>query len=108
MVRLAPGKKRRRDLLGRLGSHPHLGQGNGRGSAPRLFDGTARRSPRGPLSGVRAAFRLAVMVVGLTGATIPGDPQVLSVRDDDLAVRELDLDRKSTRLNSSHANISYA
>src|SRR3712207_7955376 len=35
-----------------------------------------------------------------------GDERVLGVVEED--VRRLDVDRKSTRLNSSHANISYA
>src|SRR3712207_9556691 len=36
------------------------------------------------------------------------DPERVSVSRDDLLDQVAELDRKSTRLNSSHANISYA
>src|SRR3712207_9017833 len=68
-----------------------------------------------PISGVGQQARShdalveAVVLAEATGALrmfldIPGVPEML----DDDAVRFGRLDRKSTRLNSSHANISYA
>src|SRR3712207_8537213 len=38
----------------------------------------------------------------------PGEPLVVDARPRPASGRALRLDRKSTRLNSSHANISYA
>src|SRR3712207_7412628 len=46
----------------------------------------------------------AVQEVGVVGVHHAAQRR----RDEDLALQADDLDRKSTRLNSSHANISYA
>src|SRR3712207_9125388 len=57
----------------------------------------ARRRPRLE----RAERRAVPVVVGPGGRDGPGAVRAPAVGDDEL-------DRKSTRLNSSHANISYA
>src|SRR5258707_4783998 len=82
-----------------------------------------RRPPRSTLFPYTTLFRSAragetVALVGATGAgkttlvsLVPRfyDPTAGRVLLDGIDVREFQLkDRKSTRLNSSHANISYA
>src|SRR3712207_7597567 len=89
-----------------------------------------RRPPRSTLFPYTTLFRSSMDVPGVRGlrkeldvlrelCMIPagrhvvmnfGDPKGgLSVRDVELAIGTgVDVDRKSTRLNSSHANISYA
>src|SRR3712207_7362628 len=55
---------------------------------------------------VAAALAVNALVTSAqTGEARPGVGRVVDVPGDDLHVLE---DRKSTRLNSSHANISYA
>src|SRR3712207_7335486 len=74
-------------------------------SAPRVV-GVAGRLPEG----VRLRQLVASRVVGVGGRVAERvgraqqQPAGVVARDADAAVR----DRKSTRLNSSHANISYA
>src|SRR3712207_7038624 len=73
-----------------------------------------RRPPRSTLFPYTTLFRSAVegeLAVG--AAEVAGEVEREPLRDDDARVAlELDVhvgvDRKSTRLNSSHANISYA
>src|SRR3712207_8370128 len=77
-----------------------------------------RRPPRSTLFPYTTLFRSGQMTVGFTGLTLekvpresePGftvDTFPSGVRDE--SVRQYrQQDRKSTRLNSSHANISYA
>src|SRR3712207_7379921 len=61
-----------------------------------------RRPPRSTLFPYTTLFR---SVLAAEGAAAVRTPAAVGV-DDDLAAGEAD--RKSTRLNSSHANISYA
>src|SRR3712207_7176377 len=73
-----------------------------------------RRPPRSTLFPYTTLFRSADRAIRLEG----GDHSTECVRRTEeivgvqplhiLAARELQADRKSTRLNSSHANISYA
>src|SRR3712207_8432240 len=51
---------------------------------------------------------LAVSVLVSWGISSLGLPWIAPVRSDGLTLFPVRLDRKSTRLNSSHANISYA
>src|SRR3712207_7853635 len=79
-----------------------------------LFRSRARAGARQGVVG-RVVVRLAVEALGRLREVVPAQAEVerqgragLPVglaEEGDLAVRE---DRKSTRLNSSHANISYA
>src|SRR3712207_8827874 len=73
-----------------------------------LFRSPPRR-PRRPLP-VCAARRSQLRPDRLVGDVDGGGLEVggLEQRDDLVAVQLARLDRKSTRLNSSHANISYA
>src|SRR3712207_7275993 len=74
-----------------------------------------RQPPRSPLFPYTALFRppgqsnIAV-VRGHRAATADRDLAGVAVREVEVrgAGREAEQDRKSTRLNSSHANISYA
>src|SRR3712207_8396668 len=75
-----------------------------------------RRPPRSTLFPYTTLFR-SPTAVALDGVGAVGDLLQLAqdeLRDDDRAAQEpglgdvRDPDRKSTRLNSSHANISYA
>src|SRR3712207_4958604 len=53
----------------------------------------------------------AVVINRAAIAEVPSDPtfaQILAAQGRDTVVPRLERDRKSTRLNSSHANISYA
>src|SRR3712207_8093480 len=64
-----------------------------------------RSFPRDPSGESRAQFRAGPLVqLGLRGRALDRRPHPVAVVDDE----EDDGDRKSTRLNSSHANISYA
>src|SRR3712207_6991308 len=77
-----------------------------------------RRPPRSTLFPYTTLFRspVRVRVLGLHPRQQPGAQLGNPLRDgvavaaavDGLVRRGLDQDRKSTRLNSSHANISYA
>src|SRR3712207_7127372 len=88
-----------------------------------------RRPPRSTLFPYTTLFRspegaelvdaLRVLVPGVAVVRVGGEPaaaEVLALEDLDVTLRHaaaprgdaLALDRKSTRLNSSHANISYA
>src|SRR3712207_9318939 len=74
-----------------------------------------RRPPRSTLFPYTTLFRSRVDVAqaldrGLERVRVPhlDDEPVLDHRVDHSATRLEDVDRKSTRLNSSHANISYA
>src|SRR3712207_7905037 len=77
-----------------------------------------RRPPRSTLFPYTTLFRSeqahqgrGVEHAGLGPAAVVDAPQVLGAALGGAAVGErdaVDLDRKSTRLNSSHANISYA
>src|SRR3712207_7622224 len=75
-----------------------------------------RRPPRSTLFPYTTLFRSDHVVAELH-ADLVGDQRVVAVRDvreraavhqARLTLQGLDQDRKSTRLNSSHANISYA
>src|SRR3712207_8623014 len=65
--------------------------------------GTVGQVEGGLVAGAEHVVRL-LLVQGDRATDVGAD---LRVRDDAF-VRPLELDRKSTRLNSSHANISYA
>src|SRR3712207_6978436 len=72
-----------------------------------------RRPPRSTLFPYTTLFRSVVGRVAVGGAALEVEALPLGERADrlclGLAVHHLaDQDRKSTRLNSSHANISYA
>src|SRR6266852_5429317 len=58
-----------------------------------------RRPPRSTLFPYTTLFRSKSVAVGNTVVAIPSSPSPLAAND---------LDRKSTRLNSSHGSISYA
>src|SRR3712207_7720900 len=62
---------------------------------------------RGPHPAV-VALRAAGGADGQRGAMVPAAPHRLGVHAAPAAVAGAAVDRKSTRLNSSHANISYA
>src|SRR3712207_8675514 len=53
-------------------------------------------------------FRIGLQGVRRCGIVIEGGARCLRLDGCRLAAAKDDLDRKSTRLNSSHANISYA
>src|SRR3712207_7471434 len=83
-----------------------------------LFFLMIRRPPRSTLFPYTTLFRSEVSI-DVTLARVepfpgapPGDSSVVGVLRDAsttiLLERQLQVDRKSTRLNSSHANISYA
>src|SRR3712207_8416771 len=78
-----------------------------------------RRPPRSTLFPYTTLFRSAEVFTGRAGEyvkledTIRGFDEILEGRHDDVPEQAFFLqgaieDRKSTRLNSSHANISYA
>src|SRR3712207_4654832 len=79
-----------------------------------------RRPPRSTLFPYTTLFRSRAKAADLTGrrsirATVDSAGAVREVAIDELRVprgnvfkHAIDIDRKSTRLNSSHANISYA
>src|SRR3712207_9172268 len=71
-----------------------------------------RRPPRSTLFPYTTLFRShdQRLVEQVLGAERPHDPAYLRVRvpGSERQMRHLLVDRKSTRLNSSHANISYA
>src|SRR3712207_8692508 len=75
-----------------------------------------RRPPRSTLFPYTTLFRSQATRVGVTTATdlytdLPDrvvEAYVAATRAEDFPLRLLPADRKSTRLNSSHANISYA
>src|SRR3712207_7648315 len=73
-----------------------------------------RRPPRSTLFPYTTLFRSLSFSAPMTSVGVPGSGQVLSVCHGVMgteawsAARFLVADRKSTRLNSSHANISYA
>src|SRR3712207_8664925 len=80
-----------------------------------------RRPPRSTLFPYTTLFRSAPSSLGLavigfpssffSGAGHRSRPPLITLRVDVIGFREVGtslLDRKSTRLNSSHANISYA
>src|SRR3712207_6400560 len=74
----------------------------------KALDGLAARSAEGDAAGlarlpVDRAFVLRGIGVVVTGTLWSGE-----IRPGDTLYSASDLDRKSTRLNSSHANISYA
>src|SRR3712207_6920971 len=73
-----------------------------------LFPYTTLFRSRGPVGGDRG---VAVALGGaqrLDHAVAPGEAAVAALRQGDEALVGAGADRKSTRLNSSHANISYA
>src|SRR5258707_9230095 len=71
-----------------------------------------RRPPRSTLFPYTTLFRSRRIEVGHALAVLGGDRRRLTQAQteglQDPLVARLALDRKSTRLNSSHANISYA
>src|SRR3712207_7036089 len=73
-----------------------------------------RRPPRSTLFPYTTLFRSldAIVAIDETGAIVEFNPAAESMfgwaREEILGRDVLDIDRKSTRLNSSHANISYA
>src|SRR3712207_8225472 len=70
-----------------------------------------RRPPRSTLFPYTTLFRslnFAVSFLREDGMDDPNTPLETVVRHVDYLVERLGVDRKSTRLNSSHANISYA
>src|SRR3712207_7171060 len=66
-----------------------------------------RRPPRSTLFPYTTLFRSAILDVVLAGQKTT-HPSVLKDYQQDVPSGRLPGDRKSTRLNSSHANISYA
>src|SRR3712207_8806799 len=74
-----------------------------------LFRSPARRSLAQPPPGRRADARRACAGDHVVGVHVGGDrDRVRAAVRRAQAARRLSPDRKSTRLNSSHANISYA
>src|SRR3712207_8036260 len=74
-----------------------------------------RRPPRSTLFPYTTLFRSVVVARGVVVVGVLGEVQVVvqpGALDAHVAAGDVDLvhdvDRKSTRLNSSHANISYA
>src|SRR3712207_8372772 len=74
-----------------------------------------RRPPRSTLFPYTTLFRSAVAlrvlgeVIGIEGLDVAGQPAQDAAEDPTIPAHVSPrLDRKSTRLNSSHANISYA
>src|SRR3712207_4570412 len=55
-----------------------------------------------------APFVDAIVLAGVAGTAITADLGARKIREELDALQVLGVDRKSTRLNSSHANISYA
>src|SRR3712207_8589076 len=86
------------------------------GRARRFFFLMIRRPPRSTLFPYTTLFRSEGELVVLRLADAPGgDAQPLQEGEvlarqvaPHVVVEQLEVDRKSTRLNSSHANISYA
>src|SRR3712207_8975414 len=66
-----------------------------------------RRPPRSTLFPYTTLFRSRAVELAHPPAQLPARP-ACGVIPDEQQVELLILDRKSTRLNSSHANISYA
>src|SRR3712207_7026724 len=66
-----------------------------------------RRPPRSTLFPYTTLFRSAEQGGGVAGDRVRG-VEVVAMDADLAGPVEVALDRKSTRLNSSHANISYA
>src|SRR3712207_7222308 len=69
-----------------------------------------RRPPRSTLFPYTTLFRSCLLVLPAPPRNLAEHPRPVDLRDEHAnSVRDLQaLDRKSTRLNSSHANISYA
>src|SRR5437660_6269010 len=67
-----------------------------------------RRPPRSTLFPYTTLFRSLAMPHRVTGNVVSVDKKTNSVSIRDTKGKELTLDRKSTRLNSSHVAISYA
>src|SRR3712207_8425540 len=76
-----------------------------------------RRPPRSTLFPYTTLFRSDVWMVVITSGDITRIVEALTSQNSDVKVDEIikdiadddvQVDRKSTRLNSSHANISYA
>src|SRR3712207_9033800 len=71
-----------------------------------------RRPPRSTLFPYTTLFRSPVQIrqdpLPGQGAGLHGEQDVPGLREGAIEGVDEDLDRKSTRLNSSHANISYA
>src|SRR3712207_8762836 len=67
-----------------------------------------RRPPRSTLFPTRRSSDLAVIGIGAAATVLRYVLSLLGLRKYTNSDLRLYLDRKSTRLNSSHANISYA
>src|SRR5258707_6694187 len=104
---LVPGATRPAELFVR-----YLRRKPGRGLAV-IYDASERLPHRQRATAVHRAISLTLGEQALAGSSIPitstqAQQAALAPHSAGIDVIRMDEDRKSTRLNSSHANISYA